>query len=748
MISCCTICRSFPRLALLKLHSTGYRTRTTSAPSIFNCHLFSLSFLVLLLTIIPTTIQSQPQPNVFTPRHSAGSAIVNRILYVVAGSSSITSIQPIADLISLPLDSPFSTDTAPWKSLRSGYKVGDARAAANDDETKLVMVGMGDNDSPLASVYDIKHDEWDHIPQTAGVFTQTPRISAGVALDSLNGIVVVFGGFSYGVVSGEMDLLDSRKHDYSEWTWSIASAQNQFIPLYQPIVVYSPKIRATLIMGGCTTYNPYSGPSNPQPFNVAYVVSNILEATGAISVNTAKTTLKGYDPSNSAGGATIPSVRLSPCFAVLDNGDVFMYSGSMFNIGLNDAWVLHVSNFTWSPVTIKNAPQQGRAGATCQLVTPNQLIVVGGYTGPITVPSGFAEPQVGIIKTDDWTWTSNFIADTTNNNNGLPQSAVLGLGVGGGLLLSAIMFFMGFFFRKKYSSNQKTNNRQSESRDDLLGNPTNENDLDSTKRLLSTPLTSRSNQLVDSKSLPLIIMPYSPTETTVVSASPPVKPVKQQKANDIFPPSERLTHNMADKQQGFYTKAAQHTKYYERSQNQNPNLNAINTQQLYLTEDESPEDLNLATTILNLEEVRTGEEPFEIPMRTLGTGVMLISEHVDPSRPVSGHADFKPVGYHEPGTPHRPISRPFGTSISPGRLSSTFMSNNTPPSTGANAYSPSAVNLNSRHQDNLNVASIPGKHEIEDDDDEYYYVPGRAGRLSDLPAIRAANSASKSDLRI
>ncbi|KAF9359179.1 hypothetical protein BGX26_012954 [Mortierella sp. AD094] len=666
-------------------------------------------------------VQSQPPPpNSFTPRHSAGSAVVNGTLYVVSGSITV-DIQPTADLFSLSLADSFSTDTAPWKALSPGLKSEDARVAPALSLNTLFMVGMGDAGSPLAALYDIKANAWHYVSSTSkpgGL--QTPRTSAGIALDVSSGVMVVFGGYTQASVSSELDLMDSRLTDYDTLNWSVASTSSQLLASYQPIVVYLPNLNSTLIMGGSSTYSPSTGASGLQSFDVGYLVTTSVGPDGLMA-QTKNVTMKG----------PIPTARLSPCHVVLSNGDVFMYGGTEFVGSLTDAWVLHTSDFSWSNVAIQNGPPLGRAGATCQMVTPNQIIIVGGYTGPLTGPKNFAQPQVGFIITDSWAWTQTYIS---SHNDKKSVIILVGVTIASCLFLGAILYtLIRIFRRKRKSSREKIESQQSQSSDRLLDNLNSGNDLSS--------MSARDK----SKMLPLIITPYAPTESlssgtmSATSTSPPPssRASKQNKIDVVFPESQRLPKTVADIQYSHYAKTLQHGKQYDKRRSellkQNPDLNKADTitQHQYLMDDDPTDQPYLVTTLLQLKDVEMGEEPVAIPMQTMGTGAMLISSHLEPPHLIS-------TAFTGPMTPNPPSPSTLNpTNYSP----STYTPGTYNPRASSSSLTLTSSNGNQQEKPRNNVSVAPAMTSIidEDENDEQYnYVPGVGGPITALKAAKAA----------
>ncbi|KAF9935521.1 hypothetical protein BGZ67_003379 [Mortierella alpina] len=192
-------------------------------------------------------------------------------------------------------------------------------------------------------------------------------------------------------------------------------------------------------MGGCNAVNPADGNvTQCVAFSTGYLVSSMVMTTSngngtvpSIPVSTVDLT-----------GPMIPPARLSPCATVLANGDVFMYGGAAVSGSLGDAWVLRTKDWTWVKRSIIDMPFPGRAGGTCQQLTDDQLIVVGGFDGGLTGPRQFSNPQVAVINTTSWAWTSNFVPATTGTKDDaseLSPGVIIGI-VGGCCLILGIMF--------------------------------------------------------------------------------------------------------------------------------------------------------------------------------------------------------------------------------------------------------------------------------------------------------------------
>lgn len=63
---------------------------------------------------------------------------------------------------------------------------------------------------------------------------------------------------------------------------------------------------------------------------------------------------------------------------MLDDGDILMYGGMGNQEGYSDFWIINTAQWSWLRATITGAPKQARAGATCELVGKNQVMVIGG----------------------------------------------------------------------------------------------------------------------------------------------------------------------------------------------------------------------------------------------------------------------------------------------------------------------------------------------------------------------------------
>ncbi|KAG0081977.1 hypothetical protein BGZ92_011942, partial [Podila epicladia] len=130
-------------------------------------------------------------------------------------------------------------------------------------------------------------------------------------------------------------------------------------------------------------------------------------------------------------------------------------------------------------------------------------------------------------------------------------------------------------------------------------------------------------------SLPLIIIPYSPTTISSTSSldlgSPrSIKPDSRRIKDEGFPESERMTHVKADKQHSQYVKTQQHGKQYERRRQLEEQLQSgstsLNRSGTHYTYKDDPEDgIELASSVIHLREVEVGEESIVTRLNGLET---------------------------------------------------------------------------------------------------------------------------------
>ncbi|KAG0293362.1 hypothetical protein BGZ96_002939 [Linnemannia gamsii] len=572
----------------------------------------------------------------------------------------------------------------------------DATVVPTLDQSHLILLGASGVGDPFLMSYDIGADSWTPFRWDPA----PPRSAVGAALDLQTGAIIVQGGFVriYGTpLPSDIDIL-SYKGGMGPSTWAKGVQSTELEGIFQPIVVYLPTLKATLIIGGTKFVNNAIG--GLRPLDSGYLIS-----TSTISGNT---TLSNTVVNLTASDMEVPMSRLSPCYTVLENGNLFMYGGATFSSGLNEAWILNVADMTWKKMPIDQNPAAKR-------------------------------PQIGIIDTKKWIWTSTY----TPPRSGLPLGAIIGIIVGSCLLLGIALFFAGrTLWKRRKSSGDRKINRDSVSTHPLMGSDsalTNDNSDRFTRNLISPtpssgPLSSKTGAdfhsaslttatTKDVKSSPFLISPY-PASTFYTSSSLSVAgtdspergsnstwnsyKTKGAKSEMSLPESERLPQTMADMQYGYYVKTTQHNKQYEKRridlnrQQLNNGLNRkITSNQYAILKDEYHDKLDLATAVLQLKEVEMGEESIMIPLQTLETGTILVSSHLDDQSLLSPTGGpMSPTGPMPPmpmrGVPH-------------------------------------------------NFSNIPSKAEFNDDDydDEANYQPGVGGSITMLKALKEAKAKAK-----
>ncbi|KAK3836213.1 MAG: hypothetical protein J3R72DRAFT_204549 [Linnemannia gamsii] len=697
--------------------------------------------LLLLSLTSPIYAQPQPQPFTYTPRYSSGSAIAHNRLYVVSGyTSDIFPSDAVGDTIFVPLDRPFSTNAVPWMAVQSSWNPPklysmngtDAVVVPTADQSHLILLGASGLDDPLLMSYDILADSW--APYRSG--PAPPRSAVGAALDLQTGTIVVQGGFirNFAIpLSAEIDIL-STSGSVSQWTWTKGTPTIAIKSIFQPIVVYLPTRKASLIIGGTDFIN--NTISGFQQFNQGYLVTTTTTTNG--------TTLSNSIVNLTATDITaVPPRRLSPCYTVLENGDLFMYGGATFASSLNDAWILGAVDMIWKSVSLGQNPAEGRAGATCKLISPGYIMVVGGFNAAIgNTNRPFAQPHIGIIDTKQWVWTTEYAPPRPGPL--LPLGAIIGIISGSCVLLGICLFFAGrILWKRRKSTDDKKIIQDSVSTHPLMGSDSTLSHQEgdrflSTRNLVSpSPSTAVSSNMgsespsvslsaKDDRSLPFIISPYTPSTSynssafLIAGADSPERgstptwtgyKTKGAKSEVSQPESERLPQTMADMQRGYYIKTLQHNKQYEkrrhdinRQQPQNGLNRKVTSNQYAMLNDEYHDGVDLATAVLQLKDVEVGEESIMIPLQTLETGTILVSSHLDDLGLQQGPTP--------PPMPMRPIQVP--------RKNSTSKSSSTAP--GAK------TELND-----------------EEEEEEEIYQPGIGGSITMLKEIKAAKAKAKAE---
>ncbi|KAG0328662.1 hypothetical protein BG000_000361, partial [Podila horticola] len=466
----------------------------------------------------------------YTPRFYAASTVINRTLYLAAGT---TASGASSDFVSLSLQESFSTSSPPWKAVAKiiGNPVAEARMAPSTDLQHLILVGVKES-RQLVAVYDIAAGNWS-MPIFGGAsFPSAPRQLLGIALDLLARRNVIFGGLAV-VSTRELDVLDTSM---DQWKWVSTAGATNMPTMLRPVMLYVPQIGATLVMGGgsCSIQDVCL------PFTNVFLIQ--FADTGVPIVNSRAVT-------NTDG--VVPQPRMMPCVAVLNDGNVLMYGGMGNQEGYSDFWVLNTAQWSWSQATIAGAPKQARAGATCELVGKNQVMVIGGFVGGITSEMTFSDPQVAIIDMDSHTWTTKY----TVSSSALSLGAIIGISVGCSIVLGLLFFLLGRMAYQRHKDKKKHRHQSMASNVDSLSSLLllDANESLASIRLRNEPQSVSLSATRSRNSLPLIITPYSPTtfsSTSTVDVSSPrsIKPDTRRVKDEDFPESERLTHVKADRQ--------------------------------------------------------------------------------------------------------------------------------------------------------------------------------------------------------
>lgn len=331
------------------------------------------TLLALLLSLSPGLVLSQ-NPALYTPRYGAGSAVLNNTLYLVGGITGVISPSATRDVLAVSLEAPFTADAIPWiRRTTTGVPISDAYVAASKDQSRLVLVGFNSS-YPLAIVYDFLLDQWVLPPTPTPPLTS--RVAVGIVTDTDTGLFAMYGGLTPSPdskLSSELDILYPNSSSINQWTWSPPTTEAMMPALFQPMMFYLSGSQSVLILGGCDGYLPTSGLSSCAPLSKGYLISTALQETPIASRIPSIMALKSKE-------GVIPTSRLSPCNTLLPNGNILVHGGVTFGNteSLSDTWVLDTKTWTWTQISLKNAPTQGRAGATCQVVAPNLVVVVGG----------------------------------------------------------------------------------------------------------------------------------------------------------------------------------------------------------------------------------------------------------------------------------------------------------------------------------------------------------------------------------
>ncbi|KAF9089145.1 hypothetical protein BGX27_002547 [Mortierella sp. AM989] len=433
-----------------------------------------LPFLIFsLLSLTPTPVTAQNTISLYQPiAHAASAILSDGGLYLYGGTAKF-EVDPNAPntgssrFLRVDLTQSFNTTAPPWTGL-PGYLVFtmiDAVPSGNGKQ--FILGGNRDNNGALSYIYDVASAQWITAPDLPGVnMANYKRGNVGVALNKDTGLVYIYGGFQVQSFSRELSILDTSNPDPRQMRWTLSLNQTSIPTLYQPYVFYLPTLKKTLVMGGCPTYNGHTGLVGAcAPLNIGYLISG-GSSEADLSIQ-------------SQPLSTGPSTRYHSCRLVLGDGNIFMQGGRDPNRIFADAWILSVSNWTWSPIEINGpAAARTRAGHACQLGPHGQIIIVGGYNKQGN-ESYYVTPYMAVINTNNWTWNTWYKGAPLNkiwpdtplpnptlpDDNGNDTGTLEGLsggamaGIGAGVAIGVLGLALGLFFwrRQRLSTNHQNN---------------------------------------------------------------------------------------------------------------------------------------------------------------------------------------------------------------------------------------------------------------------------------------------------
>ncbi|KAF9348648.1 hypothetical protein BGX26_012963 [Mortierella sp. AD094] len=329
-------------------------------------------------------------------------------------------------------------------------------ASPSRDGKQFIIGGNRDNLGALSYIYDVASAKWittPDLPGMAGTMSTYKRGNVGMTLDPSTGLIYIYGGFQYLSFSKEISVLDSSNPDPTKMSWTLSMNQTVIPALYQPYVLYLPTLKKVIVFAGCNVYNVSLGlVGSCATLNTAYLISDGFNAK-ALSI-------QNQDLS------TGPAPRYQSCRVVLNDGNVFIQGGRDPNTFFGDAWLLNVSNWTWTQIPIDGpSADMTRAGHTCQMGPNGQVVLVGGFA-IIGNASLYVTPYMAVIDTNTWTWTTSYKGAPINSiwanvplaagddSNGSGLSAGAKGGIGAGVAIGVLGIALGFFLwrRKKLSS--------------------------------------------------------------------------------------------------------------------------------------------------------------------------------------------------------------------------------------------------------------------------------------------------------
>ncbi|KAF9180418.1 hypothetical protein BGZ51_001198 [Haplosporangium sp. Z 767] len=377
---------------------------------------------------MPTPIAGQ-KPSVFMPIANCASAILaDGHLYIYGGAIAFAADfnTKSNQFLRVDLTKDFSTLSPNWVSLPGYRSYTIITGVPSRNGEQFIIGGNRDNNGKLAHIYDVKTDQWIPTPDVPGVpdyMAEYKRGNVGMSLDPNTGMIYIYGGFQWASFSRELSVLNSAYDDPHKMNWKLSLNQTMIPPLYSPFVHYLPTLKMTLVFGGCDGYNGATGfTSNCIPLVNGYLIPDLSNTdTVVIQKQSMKLTTTGPQP------------RLQSCTVVMDDGNVFLHGGKDTTRFFSEAYVLNVKTWTWQNIQLKGADNTTllRAGHACQKGPNGQILVVGGFVSR-NGTDVHVMPQMAVIDTKTWTWSTNYKGAPLNNIWTVPPPLPDKSGTGGG----------------------------------------------------------------------------------------------------------------------------------------------------------------------------------------------------------------------------------------------------------------------------------------------------------------------------
>ncbi|KAF9359180.1 hypothetical protein BGX26_012955 [Mortierella sp. AD094] len=392
------------------------------APTHSSSRLALSSLFTLALACTVSLLETVTAADPFQPVIYPATSILSSTLYVYGGLTNISSPTSYSSqFASLSLKDNFDTNNIPWMHLPANISTAMAPGAHSRDRRWFILGGSKNNIGHApAIVFDSVAQAWSQAPNlppkegVADVMLNYHRDSPGMALDFRSSILVQFGGSNATSVTNDLTLLIADGNT-GIMNWTYSGSLESVPPLFAPIVLYIPRNKQTLIMGGCDQMNfgESATPSHCATFDTLYTLSTESVATASTNPPIM---------SNITVNGTLPSPRFLPCAVVLPDSNVFMMGGGNLTTPLSDAWILNTQNWTWFRRDIEGLPLDGIMGHSCQLAEHNQILVIGGQSN-----DGFMRYPISVIKVINWAWTSQYVVPgfTTGIKVGLVMSIVV-----------------------------------------------------------------------------------------------------------------------------------------------------------------------------------------------------------------------------------------------------------------------------------------------------------------------------------